>query len=225
MEKYFSDVKKCLSKVEANLEYPVIIKPARLGSSIGIKVCKKPHDLANYIENALKFDKKVLIERYYEDIIEYNIAIYNSLDGIRVSSIESPISSDEILSFNNKYLNDGRGGEYINKLRKKVKLSRGLKEKIEAMAKDCYKLLECKGVVRFDFIKTQDDSLYLNEVNTVPGSLANYLFGNLGLDFSSQLDEQIRYAIHDFILEEKLIHVFESSVLENANISFLNKCK
>lgn len=222
---YFSDVKKCITKIEKSVGYPLIIKPARLGSSIGIKVCKKPHDLANFIENALKFDKKVLIEQYLEDIKEYNIAIYNSLEGVRVSSIESPLSSDEILSFNNKYLSSKSGGEYIVARRKTVKIHKKLKKDIETIAYQCYSLLECQGVVRFDFIVTGDDELYLNEVNTIPGSLANYLFSNTGLDFTTQLDEQIKYAIHSNLLDNKIIHTFESSVLTSVDLTSFNKYK
>lgn len=222
---YFSDAKKCMKLIEKEIGYPLIIKPARLGSSIGIKVCKKSHDLANFIENALKFDKKVLIERYFEDITEYNIAIYRSVDGMRISSIESPVSSDEILSFNNKYMSSKSGGEYLMTRRKKTKLSKDLKKRIDEIAKDCYSLLECQGVVRFDFITTKEGEVYLNEVNTIPGSLANYLFSDKGFDFTLQLDEQIKYAIHNHIMEQKLIRTFGSNVLENVNLSQLNKYK
>lgn len=224
-EDYFKDVKKCLSLVETKLGYPVIIKPASLGSSIGIKVCKKSHDLANFIENALKFDKKVLIEKYFDNIIEYNIALYKSLDGLRISSIESPISSDEILSFNNKYLSSSAGGEYINKRRKKVKIDKSIKKKIEDISTEVYMALDCAGVVRFDYILTNDDDLYLNEINTIPGSLANYLFSNINLDFSDQLNEQIFYAIHDKLSKDTLIQSFESGVLQNIDFSNMNKYK
>ena len=127
IDEYFSDVKKCIAKIEESVGYPMIIKPSHLGSSIGIKVCKKNHDLANFIENALKFDKKVLIEKYFENITEYNIALYDSLEGFRVSSIESPKAVDEILSFNNKYIKGVNGADYIDLNRKKVKLSKTLK--------------------------------------------------------------------------------------------------
>ena len=222
---YFSDVKNCLREIETKLNYPVIIKPARLGSSIGIKVCKKQHDLANFIENALKFDEKVLIEEYFEDIAEYNIAIYMSLDGMRISAIESPKGSDEILSFNNKYLMSNSGGDYISCSKKKVKLSKKMKISIEEISQKVYRALCCKGVVRFDFILTKDGELYLNEVNTVPGSLANYLFFNTGLDFTSQIDEQIRYAINCNIKSGKIIRFFDSNVLQNIDLSTLNKYK
>ena len=225
-DKYFSDVQKCAKDIESKIGFPLIIKPSRLGSSIGIKVCKNMHDLPTYLENALKYDKNILIERYLTNIKEYNIAIYNSLDGLRISSIESPKSSDEILSFNNKYIKDRNGqGCYVGKV-KKEKVNKKLKTQIEEIAVRCYDLLRLKGVVRFDFIfDVGADKLYLNEINTIPGSMANYLFSNIDKDFSEQISEQIEYAIHEKLLENKLITHFESSVLDNFDTCSLKKLR
>lgn len=225
-DKYFSDVQKCAKDIESKIGFPLIIKPSRLGSSIGIKVCKNMHDLPTYLENALKYDKNILIERYLTNIKEYNIAIYNSLDGLRISSIESPKSSDEILSFNNKYIKDRNGqGCYVGKV-KKEKVNKKLKTQIEEIAVRCYDLLRLKGVVRFDFIfDVGADKLYLNEINTIPGSMANYLFSNIDKDFSEQISEQIEYAIHEKLLENKLITHFESTVLDNFDTGSLKKLR
>lgn len=223
---YFSDVQKVVSKIERNVGYPLIIKPSNLGSSIGIKVCKNSHDLPTFIENALKFDKNVLIEKFLPNIKEYNIAIYDSLDGRRISSIESPKTKDEILSFNNKYLKDKKSNAcYISK-KKQEKIPKKLSKQIVEIAEKCYDLLRLKGVVRFDFIfDVESEKLYLNEINTIPGSMANYLFGNVDKDFGEQLSEQIEYAIHQNIVDSKLISHFSSSVLEQFDLSAIKKFK
>lgn len=225
-EEYFVDVQKIAKKIEKQIGFPCIIKPSRLGSSIGIKVCKNLHDLPTFLENALKFDKNVIVEKYLQNIREYNIAVYNSKNGLRVSSIESPKSKDEILSFNNKYISDKSNSAcYVNR-NKSEKVSKHMKENISKYAISCYELLQLKGVVRFDFIYDCDEEkLYLNEINTIPGSLANYLFSNLDLDFQEQLSEQIEFAIHSNFLDSKLISHFDSSVLENVDLNALRKFK
>lgn len=223
---YFENVQKIAQKIEKRIGFPCIIKPARLGSSIGIKVCKNSHDLPTFLENALKFDKKILVEKYLSEITEYNIAIYNSKNGLRISQIESPRGTDEILSFNNKYLKDKSNTACFVNRNKSGKVSKQIKDKIANYSTECYKLLDLKGVVRFDFILDHTENIvYLNEINTIPGSLANYLFSNLDLDFQEQLTEQIEYGIHSNFLDSKLISHFDSSVLDNVDLQSLKKLR
>lgn len=221
---YFDNVQKITGEIENKIGFPCIIKPSRLGSSIGIKVCKNLHDLPTFLENALKFDKNILIERYIQNIKEYNIALYLSEDGLRVSGIESPKSTDEILSFNNKYIKDKSNSACFVSKTKSDKIPKQTAKQIIEFSSKCYSLLRLKGVVRFDYIyDTKENRLYINEINTIPGSLANYLFANLDLDFQEQLTEQIEYAIHSNYLDSKLISHFESSVLESVDLQTLKK--
>lgn len=226
-EEFFDNAQKIASKIKDELGFPVIIKPARLGSSIGIKVCKNIHDLPTFIENALKFDKKVLVEEYLTDINEYNIALYKSLDGLKMSKIESPKMAGEILSFNNKYIKEKNSpASYISATVKPAKINKKLKNEIEKYSSMCYEKMQLRGVVRFDFIFDKaNEKLYLNEINTVPGSLANYLFTNIDKEFMEQLTDQIEFAIHEKLLDDKLITYFESSVLENIDGDSLTKCR
>ncbi len=223
---YFENVQKIARDVVNKIGFPCILKPSRLGSSIGIKVCKSAHDLPTSIENALKFDKNVLIEKYISDIKEYNIAIYRSKEGLRVSGIESPKTSEEILSFNNKYIKDKTNNACLVDKGKKEKIPKKIKNDLVKYSTRCYDIFRLKGVVRFDFIYDKNsEKLYLNEMNTIPGSLANYLFSNLDLDFQEQLTEQIEYAIHSNYLDSKLITHFDSSVLDSVDLSSLKKLK
>ena len=194
---------------------PAIIKPATQGSSIGIEVCKTKNKLQNCIKNALKYDKKVLIEKYLPSFRELNVAIY--YDGkLHVSNIEEPIKVDKILSFDNKYLASSKGMQ--DALRVKPNLPKDIKNYITDSAIRLYNHLGLKGVVRFDYILS--DKVYLNEINTIPGSMANYLFDT---SFTSMIDGLIGYAIRDHKENQTLINYFESSVLDRVNMSRIKK--
>ncbi len=220
---FFTNTQNVLDTVEKTISFPCIIKPANLGSSIGIKVCNKRHDLANYIEFALKFDKKVLIEEYLTEIKEINVAVFKENDQLIVSNFEQPISSDAILSFNNKYLQQGeKGGDFLRK-KTQPKLPKKLLNELSDTAKTCYKKCGFKGVVRFDFILDKNNNFYINEANSIPGSYANYLFVEKGINFKTLLNKLIDQAIVDFEKEKHYVDVFESSVLNCVNFSKFNK--
>ncbi len=222
-KEFFSDTKKVLEMVEKEVGLPCIIKPSNLGSSIGIKVCSKKHDLANFIENALKFDKKVLIEEYLSNIKEINVAIFNKNDELIVSNLEQPISSDDILSFNNKYINSSeKGGDFLKK-KATPKIPKKIAQEIIDIAKKCYICCGFKGVVRFDFILDENNNVFINEANSIPGSLAHYLFKDKGIDFTSLLNMLIEQSVVDYEKENRLINYFESSVLKGINFNKFNK--
>ena len=221
---FFTNTETVIDRVEKEIGLPVIVKPCNLGSSIGIKVCCKRHELANCIEFALKFDKKVIIEEYLSNIKEINVAAMKTMDGVVLSNLEQPIAADDILSFENKYITSGeKGGDF---LKKKVdpKLPKKVKTEILQIAKTVYEKLDFKGVVRFDFILDKNsNNVFLNEANSIPGSLANYLFTGEGFDFKEQLNKQILQGIIEKEKQDALINSFESNVLKGINFTKFNK--
>ena len=207
-EEYINNKEYVINNSIKQLQFPLIIKPARLGSSIGINICKNVENIEECINNSLLFDNKLLLEKFLDIEKEVNFALFINNDLVK-SNIEQPLTHDEILTFSNKYLTNNSKGMQGAK-RTTPKLTRIQKEYIIESAIKLYRHLELKGVVRFDFIIA--DKVYLNEINTIPGSMANYLFE--GRSFSNQLTEQIRYCINEKSRRDSKINYFNSSVLD-----------
>lgn len=212
---YSKSKSACVKKILTSVGLPVIIKPANLGSSIGIEICKTRRNLIKCIENALKFDKKLLIEKYLSNFKELNIALYDD-EKIHISHIEQPIKTSEILSFENKYIGKSKGMENVNRIR--PKLDKETSKYLKNSAVRVYKHLGLKGVVRFDYIVA--DKVYLNEVNSIPGSMANYLFD---ISFSKLMTRLINNAIKDYNIDKNLISTFQSGVLNQSELKMLKK--
>lgn len=173
-----SDYKKrgqfLLKNIENRLGFPVVIKPARLGSSIGISIAGTEECAKEGLETAFAFDDLVIIERYLEKKMDVNCAVYRRNGEILVSDPEIACKNDGIYSFEDKYLKqngllNGKGMGQVRELDKKTV------DSIKACAKTLYKKTDMSGVVRMDYLVSGKE-VYLSEVNTVPGSLAYYLF-------------------------------------------------
>lgn len=218
----FENDENAVEKVEKTIGYPAVVKPCRQGSSIGIAVAKDREQLKEALEVAFMFDEKAVVERALTDFIEINCAVLRTQNGIVVSELEQPLSWEEFLTFEEKYMADGKmsGGGRIYP----AKLENGLSDKIKDMAQKAYVALECKGVVRLDFlVDNTDKTPYLNEINTIPGSLATYLFDALGMDYYDVVSDQITYAIQS--AKRSKCRDFDSSVLNIYGKSSANACK
>ena len=163
--------------------FPLIVKPNFLGSSIGIKKVNDYDELLSAISYALKYSNQALIEPFLEEFTEINCAVYSNHKGdLVVSECERPISKNDILSFTDKYKNGTR--EFPAKIPKNVA------DKIKEITGKIYDSYIGKGVVRIDFFVCEE-KVFVNEVNTVPGSLAYYLFCDTLKEFSVMLEELI----------------------------------
>ncbi len=216
---FFKNFNKTINKVKENLSYPVIVKPSRLGSSIGIFVCNNDDELINGITEALIYDNKVLIENYVQNIKEVNCAILGDEKSYTISELEEPLKTDEILSFKNKYLNKNSNKNSMESISRKMPpdIPKNLYEEIKKISEKVFLDLKLKGVVRFDFI-VSDNEVYLNELNTIPGSLAFYLFKPKNISFSKELDILISCAIKEFENNKKLITTFSTNILDNVEL-------
>ena len=168
-----------LRRIESRLKYPVIVKPAHLGSSIGISVAHNEREAKSAIEGAFQLDGRILIEKYLINKTDINCAAYSLNGEIFVSEPEYAFGGG-VYSFEEKYIkrtSDGtRGkGQNIENQRGRYALKGELRDKIRAYTRTVYKRMDLQGVVRMDFL-VSGDTAYLCEVNTVPGSLAYYLF-------------------------------------------------
>ncbi len=193
------DTEKMLKKCK----FPLVVKPANLGSSIGISVCKNKAEFEEAVALAFEFDQKVVVEKMVENLREFNCACFSFKGREFVSTVNEVTNKGEIFSFEDKYLAESGGGHGLES---------SLSKKVKALTEKVYKLFDCKGVVRVDFLYDQAaKALYVNEVNTIPGSMAFYLFKDISFKelFASIVEESIR----EFEEEKALIKTFSSDAL------------
>ncbi len=193
--------KKACQNVEDSLypyTYPFFVKPCHLGSSIAIGAAKNRFDLERLLAQVFRYDHRAIIEPYVTQIMEVNIAVH----GKTCSAIEIPLKEAEYLSYEDKYLKGTKGqSEGLASLERSIDpkdLAKEIKEDIRSYALRAYELLDCSGIVRFDFIyDLSSESLYFNELNPIPGSFAYYLFEALNppVIFSDLIDNLINEAI------------------------------
>lgn len=196
---------KDLNDISLPFDYPVIVKPDCGGSSIGIKKASDLNQLGVAVKNAFRYGNKVIIEPMLSDFIEINCAAYRNEDGnIIVSECEKPIGREEVLTFSDKYESGSR--EFPAKIEQKIS------DKIKNITKKVYGELDFSGVIRIDFF-VMKNKVYLNEINSVPGSMAYYLFCNTFKEYSKILDEIINFAIKEFNRSNAVIKDFRSEIL------------
>lgn len=218
-----------------SLTFPVVVKPNRLGSSIGISFCKNQKQLNKALELAFKFDSVVLIEKAVKKLKEINISVLGYNGDILLSTTEQPITSHELLTFSDKYCG-GQKGKSVAKSTNKIsnssncfgtkngmqslsrivpaKIDFNTKQLIETYAKQIFIELDCKGVIRIDFLFDETKKvLYVNEVNTIPGSLAFYLWEHKGISFTEELDKIVEIALLEHHDKNSKTFVFESKVI------------
>lgn len=193
-----------INKVKQKLKYPVIIKPACCGSSVGIYSAKNDEELYSGISGALRFGEKLIVEPKLFEFIEINCAAYYDGSKIVVSECEQPLGKGEYLSFSDKY----SGGERVFP----ANISKSLSNKIKTITKKIYSKLYFNGVIRIDYF-IKDECVYLNEINSVPGSLAFYLFSNTLSEFSLMLDSLIIEAEKRFASNSTLNRKYTSNIL------------
>lgn len=223
VREYERDEEAAYGKVENRIGYPVIVKPVNLGSSVGIKVAKDHEGLKEALEYAFTFGPRVLVERAIMNLREINCAVLGDYEEAEASECEEPISSDEILSYEDKYVAGSKGGsEGMRTARRELPadLTPQKREEIRQMAVKTFQVLNCNGVSRIDFMIDQDtDQVYVNEINPIPGSLAFYLWEALDKPYVELLDDMVRLALKREREEKNMLTSFDSNILQSANLS------
>ncbi|MDD4686112.1 MAG: D-alanine--D-alanine ligase [Clostridia bacterium] len=211
-ESFSNKKEEIYNKIKEDLSFPLIVKPANLGSSIGISRCNNKLDLIKAVDVAKYYDNRILVEEAVENLREFNCACLGHEEKIiEVSELEEPISWDKFLSFEQKYLNFTTV-KYERK--DNVKLNKDIKNKIKNITKMAFSKLCCSGIVRVDFlVNSKTDEIFINEINTIPGSLANYLWNNM--DFKILLDKLIDIAFLKFEKKKQCCFSYESYALSN----------
>lgn len=222
---YFEDNSKILSDVK-KIGYPVIVKPARQGSSIGIKLANNEEELKEAIEEAIKYDEKILVEEEIPNVVELNCSVLGSTSYMETSAIEQVMGKDDILSFNDKYIGSGakKGVKGSSTSKGMVSANRiipaeipdALASEIAETSKKVFRVLGASGVVRIDYLYDKKaKKYYVNELNTIPGSLSFYLWTPLNKEYDELLDDMINIAVKRYKKKLKKTTTFESNILSN----------
>ncbi len=203
--------------IEAKFNYPVIVKPADLGSSVGINIAHERLELVEAISDAVQYSQKVLVEPAISNLKEVNIAVLGDAEEAEVSVLEEPISSGELLSFKDKYLQDeGAKSSGMASLKRKIPadIPEEQSETIKKIALDAFYCLNGAGVWRLDFMIDMDNGrIYLNEVNTIPGSLSFYLWEPKGLSYPELLERLIEIALRIKRRRDNTVKYYDSNIL------------
>lgn len=199
-----------LLKIEKELEYPVIVKPCMLGSSIGISKCASRGELAEAIEVAMRFDSRIIIEKAADDFIEINCSALKINGEIKTSECEKPVNWRDFLKFEDKYCGGSKGMADAKRIFP-ANIEKNVSDKIKEITALIYEKLDLKGVIRADYIVA--DKIYINEINTIPGSLCYYLWDYQGINFAKLIDIIINEASAKFREFNKCTFSFKSNVL------------
>ncbi len=224
--KDFEDLEKLMDRIEAKFGYPVIVKPINLGSSVGISKASNREKLEDALSLAFTFAQKVLVEPAIEQLQEINCAVLGDELEAEASECEEPLNGEEILSYEDKYMSGG-GSKKTGGSKGMASLSRAIPARISdetratirEMAVKAFQCLGCNGVSRIDFmIDKATGKIYLNEINTIPGSLSFYLWEPIGVKYTELLDRMIQLALKRNRENARLMFSFETNVLAGVKL-------
>lgn len=208
-------------KAEASIGYPLIVKPVNLGSSVGISKVSDREELFTALDLAFTFADVVLLERAVVKLKEINCSVVGDEDGAEASVLEEPVAQDKILSYKDKYMDGGKGGKTGGKssgmasLKRKIpaEIPDSVAEEVKDLAVKAFLAMGCSGLVRIDFmLDMAEDKVYLNEINTIPGSLAFYLWEPAGVKYPVLLDRLLSLAVKRARKQSELTYSFDTNV-------------
>lgn len=240
LKDYNENLDNIIEEVEKGIPYPVIVKPVNLGSSVGIQIAKTQEELKEAIEDAFCYSKKILVERAIKNLKEINCSVVGDYEYAEASECEEPIKTDEILSFNDKYISGGKKisankfgikadtSKSMNAgvLKLPADISLDVKKRIQELSIKTFKVLGCTGVIRIDFMIDEDtNSIYVNEVNTIPGSLSFHLWRITDLNYTDLLDKLIELSLKRNREEKNITYSFDSNILSGYSSNGLKGTK
>lgn len=211
-DKVITDIKK--------LAFPLIVKPAKLGSSIGINKVSKESDLEDALEDTFRYDTKIVIEEVVPNLREVNCSVLGNYEYQEASEIEEIISAESFFSYEEKYIRSGKAGQLKGNGKGSAnriipaKLDDKMKDEVLSLSKKVFRVLNSAGVCRIDFlIDDKTKKIYVNEINTIPGLLSYYLWESVGKNFTTLIDDLIALAIKRYKKRNKLIFSFDTNIL------------
>lgn len=233
---YDENEEAIIEEIEKVIGYPLIVKPVNLGSSIGISKAENRTELYDSLDTAFRYATKVLVETAVQNLKEINCSVLGDYEEAEASECEEPVSSDKILTFAEKYIGDGSakgakgtkggvkssgGSKGMATLKRKIPadITDEQRDTIRDLAVKAFKCLGCGGVSRIDFMMdTKTGNIWLNEINTIPGSLSFYLWEPIGVKYSELLDRMISLALKREREGENITYTFDSNVLQGVKL-------
>lgn len=217
-----ADREGVMAMIEQEIKYPVFVKPAALGSSIGVSKAENREELEKAVDLAASYDRRILVEVGISNPVEINCAALGYGEEVRTSVCEMPVPStgDKFLNFFEKYLrNAGAKGESSRGMKNLARvvpapIGEEATERIQGMTREIFKLLDCCGTVRIDFILDENDVLYVNEPNTIPGSMAFYLWKECGVSFPKLVEIMVEDALRAHADKNTNVYAYDSTILQ-----------
>lgn len=236
-----------LDRCEEDLGYPVVVKPARLGSSIGISMAADRSELDRAIEDAFRYDQKIVVEKAVQQLKEINCAVLGGPDDAVTSALEQPVRTEgeDLLTFQEKYMREESGSGASKGRRRGAKrtgespggmasldriipapLDEETASRIRDLAVRVFQLFECGGVARIDFmIDEADGSVYFNEINTIPGSFSFYLWDPAGIPFDDLVHRMIELALARHRDRNSRVRTYDVNLLSEKSLSGIKGSK
>ncbi len=215
---YRDDEDKIVKEIEKELDYPMIVKPASLGSSVGISSAENRDELVNAINDAIGYDTKVVVEEKVENLTEVNISVLGNFEDCKVSEIEEVMTGNSLLTYEDKYINGSKkgGSKGMASASRKIPadIDDKMRKEVEEIAVKAFRAIGLSGVSRIDFlVDKKKKKVYINEINPCPGSLSFYLWEPKDKNFTALLDDMISIAIKDYKREKSKTRSFDSNIL------------
>ena len=223
-ERFYRNKKSELFKQIDELKYPLIIKPATLGSSIGIEIITRKEEIDSTIERAFKYDSKIIIEEMIEDLTEYNCSVLLTKNGNITSEIEELVTNKDIIEYGDKLSLDNEDSSI--KRTCPVKINEKLREEIELLALAAFKMLNMRGTARIDFLyDNKNKKLYVDEVNSIPWCFAHHLWEVRNISYKELLNIMLEDAIAVEVKHQKMINTIDDTVIKKLNNNILKEMK
>lgn len=209
------DVSVLFDKIH-HIGYPCILKPVHLGSSVGIEVIMSETEALEKVYRVFQYDERAILEPYIQQAEEFNLAVLGDANDVKLSDIEQIEKQQGFFSYEEKYGNHAKKGMAYAKRKLPALISEQLTKQIQELGKSCFQIFHCRGVIRIDFIyDIQKEEVYINEINTIPGSLAYYLWEGKGLSYTQLLDQIIWIERNHYRKQQKQIVSYESNLLKH----------
>lgn len=217
VEEIRTNIEATVAQAIKEVGLPAIVKPVHLGSSICLSVARNEIELQKGLLEAAFYDREIIVEPFLEGITEYNCAIRMVNGILEASPVERPISHDTILSFADKYQRGGKKtGAGMASLARELpaKIPQSLQEQIQGAALRAFTATRLSGMARIDFMQDNKGTLYLTEINPIPGSMAFYLWEASGVPFKTQISDAIEDAVSDATKRKVAQLDYRSDIIE-----------
>lgn len=212
--KWRSSKEEVMADIEKNLTYPLFIKPSNLGSSIGISKVKNKDNLEEALMIAFSYDKKVIVEESVENAREINCAVMGYEENVETSELEEPLDFKELLTFDDKYVSNKKAPG-TKTMRNLLKKGEPLRDELESLATKAFTSIDAAGNARVDLLVSKDTGkIYINEINTIPGSVAFYLWEPKGYSFKDLITKMLEIAQEVDTMRKETVYSYDAELFK-----------